>query len=470
MKVTLIKPNIGRMKHSLYIDEGRMEPLQLGVLAGMTPPDIEVALVDDRCEPVPYDEPTDLAAITVETYTARRAYEISAAYRRRGVPVVLGGFHPTLIPDEAAAHADAIVTGDAEPVWSQLLEDAGAGSLRPRYHGATHIPQGGTLPRRDLFRGKGYLPISLIQFGRGCRFACTYCAISSYFRRGYTARPVDDVVREIEAQDRRTLFFVDDNIVAHHPSAKALFRALIPLKVRWVSQGSINMVYDRELMDLMAASGCLGNVIGFESIHPEGLRELKKSPNLRAAGDFEHEVGILREYGLQTWAAFVVGHDHDTPETLDLQYQFALRHKFTFAAWNILMPYPGTPLYETLRNQGRLLYDGQWWLHPEYRFNHAAFQPALMAPHELTQQAFALRAAWNHPATVLRRFFEPKTNMRSLTRMGVYWAYNPLFRREAFKKQGMHFGLDPDAIHPRSLPLDAASNPAGKVAGEGGEW
>ena len=128
MKVALIKPNIGRMAHSLYVDEGRMEPLQLGVLAGMTPPDIEVALHDDRCEDIPYEEPTDLVAITVETYTARRAYEISAAYRERGVPVVLGGFHPTLIPEEAAEHADAIVVGDAEPVWVELLQDAEQGA------------------------------------------------------------------------------------------------------------------------------------------------------------------------------------------------------------------------------------------------------------------------------------------------------------------------------------------------------
>lgn len=457
MKLTLIKPNIGRMEHSLYVDEGRMEPLQLGVLAGLTPPDIDLALVDDRCEAVPYDDPTDLVAITVETYTARRAYEISAAFRDRGVPVVLGGFHPTLIPDEAAAHADSIVTGDAEPVWQEVLDDARRGRLRPRYHGSTGHPQVGTHPRRDLFRGKGYLPISLIQYGRGCRFACTYCAISSFFERRYTARPVNEVVREIEAQDRRTLFFVDDNIVAHHPSAKALFRALIPLKVRWVSQGSLNMVYDRELMDLMVESGCLGNVIGFESTDSAGLRELNKSPNLRAAGDYEYEVGVLREYGLQTWAAFVVGHDRDTPETLAHQYQFALRNKFTFAAWNILMPYPGTPLYQKLQSQGRLLYDGQWWLHPEYRFNHAAFRPARMSPRELTERAFALRTDWNRPATVFRRFFEPRTNMRSLTRMGVYWAYNPLFRKETFKKQGMQFGLHPETIRPEVQGLEALS-------------
>lgn len=193
MRITFIKPNIGRMEHSLYVDEGRMEPLQLGVLAGMTPPDVEVVLHDDRCEAIPYDAQTNLVAMTVETFTARRAYEISAEYRGRGVPVVLGGFHPTLLPAEASEHSDSIVIGDAETVWSSVIEDARAGKLKPVYRGTPCTPQaGGVLPRRDIFRGKGYLPITLMQFGRGCTNACSYCAISAYFRQTHSFRPVGE--------------------------------------------------------------------------------------------------------------------------------------------------------------------------------------------------------------------------------------------------------------------------------------
>ena len=266
MKITLIKPNIGRLEHSLYVDEGRMEPLQLGVLAGLTPADTEVVLHDDRCEEIPYDDPTDLVAITVETFTARRAYEIAGEYEKRGVRVVLGGFHPTLAPEEAAQHADSIVRGDAETVWGRVIDDARRGDLRIEYRGEPGPPQPGRVPRRDLFRGKGYLPITLMQFGRGCRYGCRYCAISSFFCRHHHTRPVDEVVEEIESQNRRLIFFVDDNIVADHRAAKELFRALIPLKIRWVSQASLDMVDDPDLMDLMARSGCLGHVIGFEPV------------------------------------------------------------------------------------------------------------------------------------------------------------------------------------------------------------
>lgn len=440
MRLTLVKPNIGRMEHSLYVDEGRMEPLQLGILAGMTPPDVNIILIDDRCEEIIYDAPTDLVAITVETFTARRAYEISAEYRARGVSVILGGFHPTLLPEEASLHADSIVVGDAETVWANIIEDARSANLKPIYRARPGIPQSGFVPRRDIFEGKGYLPITLAQFGRGCRYSCSFCAISSYFNRAHSFRPVDELVREIEQQERKLIFFVDDNIVADREAAKQLFRALIPLRIRWVSQGSIDMVHDRELMDLMVESGCLGNVIGFESIDPEALREMDKASNLKGFNGYEREIEILKEYGLQIWAAFIVGHDSDTPEGLYEVLDFALTHKFTFAAFNVLMPYPNTPLYRKLQEEGRLLYNGEWWLHPEYRFNYAAFEPAQMTADELTQVAFDIRSKWNSFGAILRRFFDPRTNMRTLYKMGIYWTYNPLFRKETFKKQGMRFG------------------------------
>ena len=215
MRITFIKPNIGRMEHSLYVDEGRMEPLMLAVLAGLTPPDVECVLYDDRMEAIPYDEATDLVAITVETYTARRAYEIAAEYRARDVPVILGGMHVTLLPEEAALHADSIFIGDAETAWPQAVEDARRRRLRPRYEGPPGVGQiGGMMPRRDLFRGKGYLPMTLMQYVRGCRFACQFCAVSQYFDRRHYIRAIDEVLREIEAQDRKFIFFIDDNIAS----------------------------------------------------------------------------------------------------------------------------------------------------------------------------------------------------------------------------------------------------------------
>lgn len=442
MKLTLIKPNIGRMEHSLYVDEGRMEPLQLGVLAGLTPLDVDVALYDDRMESIPYDEPTDLVAITVETYTARRAYEISAEFRRRGVPVIMGGMQPTLIPEEVAEHADSIYLGDAEFLWHRVIEDARHHRLQPIYKADVGIPQPGTLTRRDLFTDKGYLPITLLQFSRGCRFACTFCAVSVFFDKTQYCRDVREVVQEIEAQDRKLLFFVDDNLLSDHEAAKELFRALIPLRVHWVSQASIDMTRDRELMRLMVQSGCVGHVVGFESLQLQNLRSMKKAPNLvEGFKNYTPQLQIIRDYGLQLWAAFTLGYDHDTRESIERTLEFALENKFCFAAFNILMPYPNTPLYKTLSAEGRLLFGGKWWLHPEYRFNHAAFRPKLMSPEALTEACFYARSQFNSVYSIFRRAFDFQTNMRSPYRLGVYLRYNPIFRKEVFKKHGMWFGL-----------------------------
>lgn len=443
MKLTLIKPNIGRREHSLYVDEGRMEPLQLGILAALTPPGIEVVMYDDRMERIPYDEPTDLVAITVETFTARRAYEISEEFRRRGVKTVMGGMHAMLIPEEVMEHCDSVIVGDAEPVWETMLNDLKKGELKPRYDVIQPTcPQINVITRRDIFEGKGYLPITLLQFSRGCSHKCSFCASSVYFKARHYCRPVEDVIKEIKSQKRRLLFFVDDNIVCDHAKAKELFRALIPLKIRWVSQGSMDMLHDEELMRLMVKSGCLGLVIGFESISPESVSEMNKGTNKKGSSEmYKWEIEQLRKWGLQTWAAFTVGHDSDTLESIRATCDFAIKNKFTFAAYNILMPYPNTPLYERLEREGRLLYDGKWWLHEEYRFNYASIVPKNMTADELTEISFDCRRRFNSVGSIFRRALEPHTNLRTPYRFMTYLVYNPLFRKEVFKKQGMRFGL-----------------------------
>jgi len=419
-----------------------MEPLELAVLAGLTPAEHDIVFFDDRLEEIRYDEPVDLAAVSVQTFTARRAYEICGEYRRRGVRVVIGGMHAGLAPDEAAGHADAIVTGDAEFVWADLLRDAERGTLRPRYDCSIGIPHPDSFPRREIYGGRKYLPISLLQFGRGCTSQCDYCATGAYSRGSFHWRNVDRVIEEIATQNRRYLFFVDDNIVANPAAAKVLFRELASLKVRWVSQASINMTEDAELMELMTRSGCLGHVIGFESLESRNLESVGKSVNYAGAKNrYRTEIEVLRDFGLQTWAAFTLGYDFDTVDSIKATLDFALENRFAFAAFNILMPYPGTPFYSSLAAEERLLFDGRWWLHPDYRFNHAAYLPRLMAPDELSDAGFNCRSVYNSPASIFRRALDLKTNMRSLLRLGIYALYAPLFRRETFKKQGMRLGL-----------------------------
>ena len=330
MKLTLIKPTIGRPEHSLYVDEARMEPLNLGVLAALTPPDVDVVMYDDRCEPIPYHHATDLVAITVETYTARRSYEIAAEYRRRGVPVIMGGFQPTFAPDECAEHADSLFIGDAETLWATVIDDARKGALKAKYEAAPGKPQTGVMTRRDIYEGKGYLPISLMQFTRGCRFVCEFCAVTRYFDRQHHIRRIDETLREIESQKRRLLFFVDDNIASDREALKELCRALIPMRINWVSQASLDITADKEAMELMARSGCLGHIMGFESITRASVKEARKAPNMGKFDQYATQIRILRDYGFQTWAAFTLGYDHDTEDSVKRTMDFALDNRFTY--------------------------------------------------------------------------------------------------------------------------------------------
>lgn len=401
---------------------------------------MEVVMHDDRFEKIPYDDPTDLVAITVETFTARRAYEISASYRKRGVPVVLGGVHPTLVPAEAAARANAVFTGDAEAGWSRVVDDAARGRLARRYSGTPGPPQGSTRVNREIFRDKPYLPIRLVQFGRGCPHECTFCATGAYFQRRHFVGRLDRLLAEIDVA-RRLIFLVDDNIVANKGAAKELFRALIPLRIRWVSQASIDMVRDRELMRLMAASGCAGLVVGLESTDPRNLRHMRKSPTMRGCSrDYSEELAILRDHGVMVWGAFTFGHDWDTEESIRRTADTALRQRLAFAAFNILTPYPATPLYRQLKRDGRLLHDGRWWLHPDYRFNHAVFTPARLGPQELADACFRARRQFNRPGAIVKRAIASMPLMRDPGLQQFIFRSAFLVRKEVLKKQGLPLG------------------------------
>lgn len=441
MRVTLIKPRIGRKEYGPYVDRGRMEPLQMGVLAGVTPPDVDISFYDDRMEEIDFDEPTDLAAITVESFTARRAYEISKEYRRRGVPVVMGGMHPTLIPEEVEQYADSVFTGDAESLWPTVLEDARMGQLKRRYHGSLGLPQKGVFPRRDIFRGKGYVPTSLIQFSRGCKFECRFCATSAYFNKSHYVRDFDEVLEEVDQRTNNILFFVDDSFASTPDLAKAFLKRLIPKKIHWVSQMSIDVANDLELVKLMQQSGCLGFVVGIEAIDLDSLIWMNKGPNIVDFQDYGPQIKVLQDHGFQLWAAFTVGHDCDTTTSIEDTIAFAIKHKFTFAAFNVLMPYPNTPLYRQLEEENRLLYDDKWWLHKDYRFNYAAFKPKLMTADELTEWGYKARTKFNRIDSIFKRIFSPRTNLKNLFRLGLYLRYNMLFRYEVHNKQGVRLGV-----------------------------
>ena len=445
MKLTLIKPKIGHSQNNAYQEKAVMEPLVLGILAALTPPDVEVVMYDDRLEPIPYDESTDLVAITVQTFTAKRAYEISHEYHKRGVPVILGGYHPSLMPHEAKLHADSVYVGDAERLWPKVISDAKRGKLAPFYQADYSVPQPNLVPRRDIFENKSYLPVTLIQFSRGCLFECDFCAVSSFYQKMYFHRPVSEVIKEIEAQKRKLILFTDDNIVMNHKVAKDLFKALEPLKIHWLSEGNITMAHDSELMRLMAKSGCIGHLIGIESINEDSLKSMKKRSNLSKFNHYGKELQIIRDFGIEIWAAFTLGHEFDTVETIYRTLEFSLEHRFVIADFNVLLPYPNTPLYHKLAKGGRLLFDGKWWIHPDFRVGHAAFQPYRMSPEDLEKGCLDARKQFYSVNSVIHRAFDFKTHMRSFLRFKLFLMSNYLHHYDTIQKQDILLGDISDA-------------------------
>lgn len=405
MRLTIVHPCIGRKPGQKYIRTWQMEALPAATLAGLTPRDVQVRFYDDRMEAIPFDEPTDLVAISVETYTAKRAYQIATEFRKRCVPVVMGGFHASLCPDEVAQHAEAVVCGEAEQIWPRVLDDARHGRLEKFYRQTSRASLARLEPDRSIFRGKRYLPIGLVESGRGCHFKCDFCAVQTVFNSTQTRRPIEKIIAEIQPlkRERKLFFFVDDNITSNMAEAKEFFRALIPLRIRWVSQSSINAAHDEEFLDLLARSGCQGVLIGFESLNPENLRDMNKSFNTMRGG-FEKALANLCRHRIRVYGTFIFGYDRDTPESFAATVEFAREHALYIAAFNHLTPFPGTPLYERLQSQGRLLYE-RWWLDDRYTYNRIPFQPHGMSPDALQRSCLAARREFYSWGSIARRGF-----------------------------------------------------------------
>ena len=438
MKIVFIKPNIGCKDERPYFDSCAMQPLTIAVLAGLTPPGHDVVFYDDRVEDIPYDRPADLVGITAETYTAKRAYDIASQYRRRGVKVVLGGFHPTLAPEEAAEYADAVAIGEAEDLWPAIVEDAGKGRLKKFYKSEKRPSLTGLKPARDIFKGKKYLPVNLVEFGRGCRNSCEFCAVAAFFKSTHSHRPVGEVISEIKSIRSRNIFFIDDNIISDIESAKNLFRELIPLRIRWIGQAGIDLVEDEELLKLAAESGCTGLVIGLETLSRNNLSIMNKSWNL-GSGGYAYALKKIKEYGIVVWAAFMFGYKNDDKALFDRTFEFSMEQKCAFLAVNHLMPYPGTKLYEDLSGQGRLIYK-KWWIDERYRFGEICFNPASMSAGELCEQSYRLRRRFYSYRSILYRILDRKANGKDMFNITAFLKYNYLFRKELFKKKGMKFG------------------------------
>ena len=440
MRLTLVHPAIGRHAGDRsYIRSWQMEPLAPAVLAGLTPPGVEIRFYDDRLEEIPYDEPCDLVALSVETYTARRAYQIASEYRRRGVPVVMGGFHATLATSEVTRWADAVVVGEAEGLWPLVVDDFRHGTLQRVYRHEVAPILSGLRADRRIFRGKRYLKLPLVETARGCKFRCDFCSIQTFHAVGHRRRDLDDFLAEItEARDRgRLFFFVDDNLTSDRAGAAELFRALIPLEIRWVSQASIDCAHDEELLELMVRSGCQGLLVGFESLDRPTLVEMGKGFNTMRGG-YEVALANLRRHGIRLYGTFVFGYDRDTPESFDRALELASAHRFYMAAFNHLTPFPGTPRYQRLESAGRLTY-AAWWNDPRYRYNQVPFRPARLEPEELQRLCLETRARFYSLPGIARRWADPVNRGNGLMTRS-FPLINLMLRREVRQRDGLPLG------------------------------
>ena len=380
-----------------------MPPMSLLAIAAVTPTDVDIRIVDERFDEVDYDEPVDVVGITVTTSVAPRAYSIADEFHRRGVPVVLGGIHPTVLPDEAIQHADAVVLGEGDLTWPDLLTDVRAKRLQRFYRAERPAPLDDLPPLpRDLVQVERYFTPKTIVATRGCANACVFCSAGSAVGRRFRTRAVESVVAELQSLPGKLAFFADDNLGYDVDYAKALFRALIPLKIRWIGEISLPAVEDQELVELAAESGCIGLGLGFESISPETIALIgKKRTNDPAR--YRSLIQRMHRCGLAVLGFFLLGFDTDTKQTFAELGDFINDSGVDIPSVNTLTPYPGTVVARQLEKAGRIVHR-DW---ERYGINGSfAYRPLQMSAEEMRDEYLELCAkvySWRAIASRLWR-------------------------------------------------------------------
>ena len=345
-------------------------------VAAALPPSVRVRIVDEDVEPIDFDADVDVIGLSFMTFNAPRAYEIADRFRARGKTVIVGGYHASLLPEEAALHADAVCVGEAEGTVDRIIADIRSGSLQRIYGPSRPSLRGLAVPDRSLIDRGRYAPVDTVQATRGCPHSCSFCSITSFFEHRFRTRPVEEVIDELRGL-RRYLLFMDDNITSDRTYALKLFRAMAPLRKRWFSQASIRIAYDDELLDAASASGCRGLFIGLESLAQENLQNWNKRINI--SKEYAWAISRIHAKGIGVFVGMVFGHDWDEPDVFDRTLQFLDTVNADVLQATILTPFPGTPLYHEMDSKGRIT-DRDW---SHYNFGHVVFEPERMSREQL---------------------------------------------------------------------------------------
>jgi len=435
MKILLVSPI--RDEHQFTNKAILIPQLALFILQGLTPEHHEVKILEEEYTDLDLNEECDVVGISCMTSNAYRGYRIADAFREKGKVVVIGGVHPSLLPDEALAHADSVVIGEAEGVWERILEDIESNKLQRVYQEANpdldrYIPKDfSSLPKKRAF---SLIPL---QTTRGCPYDCDFCCVTDIFGKKIKHIPVEHVVKDIEVSGARNFIILDDNIIGNPKYARELFKALIPLNIRWIGQSSISFARDIELMKLAKKSGCKGLFIGLESVVDGNSQKFKK---LKSLEETQESLKKIRKIGIIIQASVIFGFDEDTHETFGQTVKFLRKNRISLASINALTPYPGTRLYEELKEAGRLLHE-KW----EYYDHHTVvFQPKNMTPLDLQIGKIKAKTAFSSIFSMVERI---TGNLRT---PGIFLVANLGYRKQALaESKRMHqfkLQMQPDPV------------------------
>ncbi|NQT15492.1 MAG: B12-binding domain-containing radical SAM protein [Planctomycetes bacterium] len=425
-RLLLILPALQQLKNYEFrlIKYSRFPPLSLLTIAGLTPPeDWDVVVRDEHVESSEVEGQVDLVGIQTYISSSGRAYELAQRWRERGAKVVLGGLHPTSLPDEAAQHADAVCTGPAETVWGEILGDFERGRLKKRYAGrregsAALVPT----PRRDLMNRRAYLIRHTMVTSRGCPHSCDFCYKTSFWGPAYyEARPIAEIERELATIDDRLVFFLDDNLLANRRHARAMFDVLRGSGIVWQAAASLDVARDPGYLAEAYDAGCRSLFVGFESLSPENMRGNNKPVN--AATDYAEACRRFHDAGIMVNGSFVFGFDCDKPDVFDRTVEFAIEAKILTATFHVLTPLPGTRAFARLEAEGRLLHRD--WAY--YDTDHAVFRPRGMTAEELEQGHKRAYREFLSYGSILRRSFGVPGTLKRLAYNVAWMRLDPLW-------------------------------------------